>query len=884
MDESKNLSKVYDPKQVESHWYAVWEQNKYFAATMDADKPNFSIVMPPPNVTGKLHMGHAMDNTMQDILVRYKRLCGYNTLWVPGTDHAGIATQAKVEAQLQEEGTNRYEVGREEFLRRTWAWKEEYGSTITNQLRKLGSSCDWDRERFTMDAGCSRAVREAFVRLYEKGLIYQGNYIVNWCPHCQTTISDIEVEHVDQAGKLYYFRYPTEDGTDSVEIATTRPETMLGDTAVAVHPQDARYSHLVGKNLVLPVVGRVIPVIADEYVDMEFGTGAVKITPAHDPNDFEVGQRHNLPQVVVIDKTGKMNEMAGPYAGMDRYECRRQLVENLAESGVLTRVEDHNNSVGHCYRCHTVIEPMVSKQWFVKMAPLAKPAIEAAKSGAVRFVPERFTKIYLGWLENIRDWCISRQLWWGHRIPVWYCRDCGRVMCSTTDMEVCDQCGSHNIEQDPDVLDTWFSSGLWPFSTMGWPDATKEMETFYPTSVLVTGRDIIFFWVARMLFDALEFTGQSPFRDVLIHGLVLDAQGRKMSKSLGNGIDPLQIVDAYGADALRFMLITGNTPGNDLRFQEERLEASRNFANKIWNAARFVLMHLEDYQPVAEAEMEYTLADRWILSRFHSTARDVTRMLDSYDLGEAGRLLYEFIWNEFCDWYIEMTKPRLYGKAGERSRRAAQEIIAGLLRDTMVLLHPFMPFITEEIWQHLPHSGETILLTQWPKADPEKISAETEEQMALVMDVIRAIRNLRREMDVPLGKKAACLLAVNKEEWLPLLQNAAPYIRNLAALDRLEISVSLAQKPEQSATAVVQGIEIFLPLRDLIDLEKETARLQKEVDRLAKEIARLEQKLANTGFTSKAPAEVIAGEKEKLAQYSDSRAALMRRLESYRPQ
>ncbi len=536
MDESKNLSKVYDPKQVEEHWYSIWEENKYFAGRMDEGKENFSIVMPPPNVTGKLHMGHAMDNTMQDILVRYKRLCGFNTLWVPGTDHAGIATQAKVEAQLKEEGTNRFEVGREEFLRRTWAWKEEYGNTITTQLRKLGSSCDWDRERFTMDEGCSKAVREAFVRLYDKGLIYQGNYIVNWCPHCQTTISDIEVDHVDQEGKIYYFRYPTEDGTDSIEIATTRPETMMGDTAVAVHPEDERYKHLIGKNLVLPVVNRIIPVVADEYVEKDFGTGAVKITPAHDPNDFEVGSRHNLPQVFVIDKQGKMNNNAGKYAGLDRYECRKQLVEDLTAEGILTKIEEHNNSVGHCYRCNTVIEPLVSKQWFVKMEPLAKPAIEAAHTGAVNFVPERFTKIYLGWLENIRDWCISRQLWWGHRIPVWYCQDCGEVMCSTTDIDTCTKCGSKNVEQDPDVLDTWFSSGLWPFSTMGWPEQTKELEAFYPTSVLVTGRDIIFFWVARMLFDALEFTGQSPFHDVLIHGLVLDSQGRKMSKSLGNCI------------------------------------------------------------------------------------------------------------------------------------------------------------------------------------------------------------------------------------------------------------------------------------------------------------------------------------------------------------
>ncbi|MBR6755474.1 MAG: valine--tRNA ligase [Peptococcaceae bacterium] len=881
MDESKNLSKTYDPKQVEEKWYSIWEENKYFAGKMEEGKENFSIVMPPPNVTGKLHMGHAMDNTLQDILVRYKRLCGYNTLWVPGTDHAGIATQAKVEAQLQAEGTNRYEVGREEFLRRTWAWKEEYGNTITTQLRKLGSSCDWDRERFTMDEGCSKAVREAFVRLYDKGLIYQGNYIVNWCPHCQTTISDIEVEHVDQEGKIYYFRYPTEDGQDEIQIATTRPETMLGDTAVAVHPDDERYQHLIGKNLVLPVVGRKIPIVADEYVEREFGTGAVKITPAHDPNDFELGNRHNLPQIVVIDKQGKMNDLAGKYAGMDRYECRKQLVKDFEESGVLVKIEDHNNSVGHCYRCNTVIEPLVSKQWFVKMEPLAKPAIEAAHTGDVNFIPERFTKIYLGWLENIRDWCISRQLWWGHRIPVWYCQDCGEVMCSTTDIDTCTKCGSKNVEQDPDVLDTWFSSGLWPFSTMGWPEQTPELEAFYPTNVLVTGRDIIFFWVARMMFDALEFTGKSPFHDVLIHGLVLDSQGRKMSKSLGNGIDPLQVIDEFGADTLRFMLTTGNTPGNDLRFQNERLESARNFANKIWNATRFVLMNLEDYEAIPEEQLEYTLADRWIISRLNSVAKSVTRLLDAYDLGEAGRQLYDFIWNEFCDWYIEMAKPRLYGKESEISRKTAQQVIASVLRDTMVLLHPFMPFITEEIWQHLPHEGETIMLTQWPTAKEELISAEIEQQMDIVMEIIRSIRNMRSEMNVPLGKKADAIIVANKEEFMPLLEQTASYITLLGTLENLELQVSLAEKPAQAVTAVVQGIEIFLPLKGLIDMDKEIARLQKEVEKTNSEIERIEKKLNNPGFVAKAPEDVIAKEKEKLAQYEDSKAALVSRLASY---
>lgn len=881
MDESKNLSKVYDPKTVEGHWYANWEDNHYFVGQMDQGKESFSIVMPPPNVTGVLHMGHAMDNTLQDILVRYKRMAGFNTLWVPGTDHAGIATQAKVEAQLQAEGTNRYEIGREAFLEKTWAWKEKYGGSITNQLRKLGSSCDWSRERFTMDEGCSVAVREAFVRLYEKGLIYQGNYIINWCPNCQTTISDIEVEHIEQVGKIYHLRYPTEDGQAFVEVATTRPETMLGDTAVAVHPEDERYKDLIGKNLILPIVNRIISIVADPYVDREFGTGAVKITPAHDVNDFEMGKRHDLPEVVVINKQGKMNEQAGKYEGMDRYVCREAIVADLTEAGVLIKIEDHNNAVGHCYRCQTVIEPLVSKQWFVKMAPLAEPAIKAAKEGAVNFIPERFTKIYLGWLENIRDWCISRQLWWGHRIPVWYCQDCGEIICSTTDVSVCSKCASHNLLQDPDVLDTWFSSGLWPFSTMGWPEETPELAAFYPTSVLVTGRDIIFFWVARMLFDALEFTNEVPFKEVFIHGLVLDSQGRKMSKSLGNGIDPLQVIEEYGADTLRFMLITGNTPGNDLRFQTERLEAARNFANKIWNATRFVLMNLEDYVPGGDLEMAPTLADEWIISRFQTTALTVTRLLDKYELGEAGRLLYEFIWNEFCDWYIELVKPRLYGKETEASRCRAQQVIATILSQTMALLHPFMPFITEEIWQHLPHEGETIMLTPWPKGDAILVKPEVEEQMAIVMEIIRAIRNIRSEMNVPLGKKADVIISANTEAFLALLTPAASYITNLATVENLDLVLTLAQKPEQAVTAVVQGIEIFLPLKGLVDMEKEIARLSKEVEKVKGEIERIEKKLANAGFVDRAPAEVIEKEKEKLAQYLANQGALVERLTTY---
>lgn len=882
MQESNNLSKVYDPASVEEKWYKWWEESKFFSAKMEADTPSFSIVMPPPNVTGMLHMGHAMDNTLQDILTRYKRMQGYNTLWIPGTDHAGIATQAKVEAQLRKEGTDRYELGREKFLERAWAWKEEYGNTITTQLRKLGSSCDWDRERFTMDEGCSKAVREAFVRLYKKGLIYQGNYIVNWCPHCHTTISDIEVEHVEHEGKLYYFRYPVEGTDEYIQIATTRPETMFGDTAVAVHPDDERYKHLIGKNVILPVVERRIPIIADEYVEREFGTGAVKITPSHDVNDFEMGRRHNLPEVVVIDKDGKMNENAGIYEGLDRYDCREKLIADFEKSGVLVKIEDHTNSVGHCYRCNTVIEPLVSRQWFVKMKPLAEPAMEAALKGDVKFIPERFTKIYLGWLENIRDWCISRQLWWGHRIPVWYCEDCGEVICEMEDPTVCPKCGSTHLHQDPDVLDTWFSSGLWPFSTMGWPEKTPELDMFYPTSVLVTGRDIIFFWVARMLFDALEFTGEVPFKEVFIHGLVLDSQGRKMSKSLGNGVDPLKVINEYGADSLRFMLITGNTPGNDLRYRDERLESARNFANKIWNAARFSLMNLEDYQANAEITPQYETADKWIMSRFALVSRQVTDLLDRYELGEAARVIYEFTWNEFCDWYIELVKPRLYGKDTPESRYAAQETLANVLRQTMELLHPFMPFITEEIWQHLPHEGETIMLAPWPLKDESLIDTQIDKQMELTIEIIRAIRNLRSEMNVPLGKKADVIICANNGEYAAYLKDTANYIQGLASAENLSIEESLATKPTQAATAVVHGIEIYLPLRGLIDLDKEIARLEKELTKMEGEIKRIEGKLSNEGFTAKAPAEVIEKEKEKLGKYQATKEALLVRLAEYK--
>ncbi|QNB47567.1 valine--tRNA ligase [Thermanaerosceptrum fracticalcis] len=876
---STNLPTTYDPKNVEEKWYKVWENNGYFHAEVDKTRTPFSIVMPPPNVTGSLHLGHALDNTLQDILTRWRRMQGYNTLWLPGTDHAGIATQAKVEEQLAKEGFSKYDLGREKFLERVWDWKHQYGNRITQQLRKLGTSCDWQRERFTLDEGCSKAVQEVFVRLYEKGLIYQGNYIINWCPKCQTTISDIEVEHEPKIGKIWHIKYPVIDSDEYIVVATTRPETMLGDTGVAVHPEDERYRHLIGKKVMLPLMDRAIPIFADEYVDKEFGSGAVKVTPAHDPNDFEMGLRHNLEQVVVMDREAFMNENAGNYQGMSRYEARERIVQDLKAMGLLVKVEEHEHAVGQCYRCDTVVEPMISKQWFVKMKPLAEPAIQAVLDGRTRFVPERFTKIYLNWMENIRNWCISRQLWWGHRIPVWYCQDCGEVICAKEPPTSCSKCESSRLEQDPDVLDTWFSSGLWPFSTMGWPEKTGELEHFYPTSVLVTGRDIIFFWVARMIFSALEFMEDVPFREVFIHGLVLDAQGRKMSKSLGNGVDPLEVIEQYGADTLRFMLITGNTPGNDLRFQFERLEAARNFANKIWNASRFALMNLADYEG-DDFQPEYTLADRWIMSRFNRAAKEVTRNLERYDLGEAGRVLYEFIWNEFCDWYIELIKPRLYGKETESSKRTAQMVLAHVLRKTMELLHPFMPFITEEIWQHLPHQGETIMLAPWPALEEGQFDEKAEEDMIVIMEVIKAIRNLRSEMNVPPGRKAELILMAQNDSITKALQTGESYIMTLAGISQLEVVPINPVKPEHAVTAVVSGVEIYLPLKGLVDVEKELARLQKELENLHKEVARLAGKLNNPGFVEKAPKDVVEKEKAKLLDYQSKKAAIEERMAS----
>ncbi|TGE31938.1 valine--tRNA ligase [Desulfosporosinus sp. Sb-LF] len=873
--EKVEMAKTYDPSLVEGKWYQYWEENGFFHEEVQTEKPAFSIVMPPPNVTGALHLGHAMDSTIQDILTRFKRMQGFNTLWVPGTDHAGIATQAKVEEQLAKEGTNRNELGREKFLERVWDWKAQYGGRITQQLRRLGASCDWERERFTMDEGCSKAVREAFVTLYNKGLIYRGNYIVNWCPKCHTTISDIEVEHADREGNLYHLRYPVKDSEEALVVATTRPETMLGDTAVAVHPDDERYTHLIGKTLILPLTGREIPIIADDYVDREFGTGAVKITPAHDPNDFEIGLRHHLQQIVVLDKEAKMNENAGKYLGMDRFVARKAVVEDLKAEGALVKIAPHSHAVGECYRCSSVIEPMVSKQWFVKMAPLAEPAIDVVRDGRLEFVPDRFDKIYLGWMENIRDWCISRQLWWGHRIPVWYCEDCGQEICTGDDPSSCPTCESTRLKQDPDVLDTWFSSGLWPFSTMGWPEKTPELEQFYPTSVLVTGRDIIFFWVARMIFTAMEFMQEVPFPKVMIHGLVLDAQGRKMSKSLGNGVDPIEVIEQYGADTLRFMLITGNTPGNDLRFHPERLEATRNFSNKIWNASRYVLLNLEDYEEGPRGEL--ALADRWILSRYAATVEKATEALEGFDLGEAGRLLYEFIWNEFCDWYIELTKPRLYNKEDVLARHTSQSVLLEVLEGTLRLLHPYMPFLTEEIWHNLPVQGESIMLQPWPEVPAYKDSL-AEKNMTLLMEAIKAIRNIRAEMKVSPGQKVEIMILAPDEVQRTVLETGKPDILKLAGGASLELFESIAEKPSQAASAVLEGVEIYLPLKGLMDLDKEIVRLEKEISIATQEIQSLDVKLNNPGFTSKAPAAVVAKERERLEGILSRKTALEDRV------
>lgn len=878
MTEEHNIPKVYDPASVEKKWYEFWEKNRYFHAEPEPGKKPFSIVIPPPNITGKLHMGHALDNTLQDILIRWHRMMGDNTLWMPGYDHAGLATQIKVEEVLKkEEGKTRFDLGREEFVKRVWAWKEEYGDRIINQLKCLGISCDWERKRFTMDEGCSRAVRETFVSLFEKGLIYKGTRITNWCVNCHTALSDIEVEHEDTPGHLWYVRYPVVGEEDTyLTIATTRPETIPGDTAVAVNPEDERYAKLIGKTLRLPILNREIPVIADSYVDTKFGTGAVKITPSHDPNDYEMGLRHNLPEIVVIGKDGVMTEEAGPFAGLERYECRKQIVARLKEEGYLVKIEEHSHAVGHCQRCHNIVEPLVSTQWFVKMQPLVKAAVDCVTDGRTQFVPERFTKNYTGWMENIHDWCISRQIWWGHRIPVWYCDDCGEMSASRTDLEKCPKCGSTHIHQDEDALDTWFSSALWPFSTMGWPDNTELLKQFYPTSVLVTGYDIIFFWVARMLIMGMEFMKEIPFEKVFIHGLVRDSQGRKMSKSLGNGIDPLEVIEKYGADTLRFMLITGNTPGNDMRFYWERVEGTRNFANKIWNASRFALMNMEGYDKDAELA-PYTLADKWILSRLQDTVKDVTGLLERFELGEAGRAIYDFIWSEVCDWYIEIAKPRLYNKEAAAERATAQHVLATVLVSAMKLLHPYMPFITEEIYQCLPHEAESIMISKWPVADESLIDPEAERGMNAIMDSIKAIRNMRAEVNANPGKKIPAIMLVS-EDLREVVAHNDSYIKLLGGIDNLELRPLNGEKPENAMAAVVTGIEVYLPLAGLIDVEKETQRLSKELAAMEKDLQRAGGKLNNAGFLAKAPKDVIAKERAKYEELSGKIEAVKKRM------
>ena len=871
-----NIEKIYNPANVEDRLYRKWTEGGYFHAKVDPEKKPYTIVIPPPNVTGQLHMGHALDETLQDILIRYKRMSGYSALWLPGTDHAGIATQIKVEEALRtEEGLTRYDLGRDEFLKRVWAWKQKFGDRIINQLKKLGSSCDWDRERFTMDEGCSKAVKEVFVNLYNKGLIYRGNRIINWCPKCTTALSDAEVEYAEQAGNFWHIRYPVKDSDEFVEIATTRPETMFGDTAVAVHPEDERYTHLVGKTLILPVVGREIPVVADEYVDREFGTGCVKITPAHDPNDFEVGLRHDLEQIKVLNDDATMNRYAGKYEGMDRYECRKALIKELEETGALVKTEAHSHNVGQCYRCGTTVEPITSNQWFVKMEPLAKEAIRVVKDGTIRFVPERFDKTYLNWMENVHDWCISRQLWWGHRIPAYYCRDCGEVMVSKEVVHTCQKCGSTNIKQEEDVLDTWFSSALWPFSTLGWPEKTPELEYFYPTSVLVTGYDIIFFWVARMIFSGMEHMKEAPFRHVFLHGIVRDSQGRKMSKSLGNGIDPLEVIDQYGADALRFTLATGNSPGNDMRFYMERVEASRNFANKIWNASRFVIMNLDIDEISLPADM--TMEDQWIVSRYNTLVKEVTENLDKFELGIAVSKLYDFIWDEYCDWYIELVKTRLYDKECPTAK-AAQQTLAYVLSHTLKLLHPFMPFITEEIFCTLPTHEETIMVSDWPQYDERLHFADAEKEMGLIIGAIKAVRNVRAEMNVVPSKKAKLYFVTDREE---VFGKGIAFYEKLASADGTEFLKDRALAPEKTVSAVVEGAEILLPLDQLVDREKEIARLEKEKKSVEGEIKRAEGKLGNAGFVAKAPQKLIEEEKEKLAKYKEMLLKIEESLRSW---
>ena len=862
---AKELEKNYNPAEIEQKLYDKWINKKYFHAEVDRSKKPFTIVMPPPNITGQLHMGHALDNTLQDILVRYKRMQGFDTLWVPGTDHASIATEAKIVEKMREEGITKEEIGREKFLDRAWEWKKQYGGRIVAQLKKIGSSCDWDRERFTMDEGCNKAVKEVFVNLYNKGLIYRGERIINWCPKCLTSISDAEVEYEDQAGHFWHLRYPLKDGSGYINLATTRPETLLGDTAVAVNPNDERYKNLVGKTLILPIVHREIPIIADDYVAMDFGTGVVKITPAHDPNDFEVGLRHNLEVINVMTDDAKIVDDYPKYAGMDRYEARKAIVADLEAEGALVKIEDYNHNVGTCNRCHTTVEPRVSKQWFVKMKPLAEPAIKAVREGKTKFVPEHFDKTYFHWMEGIRDWCISRQLWWGHQIPAFYCDDCGEMVVTKEKEAVCPKCGK-KMRQDPDTLDTWFSSALWPFSTLGWPDKTEELDYFYPTTTLVTGYDIIFFWVSRMIFSGLEHVGEVPFDTVLIHGLVRDSQGRKMSKSLGNGIDPLEVIDKYGADALRFTLITGNAPGNDMRFYWEKVEASRNFANKVWNASRFIMMNMpeDDIENVDVSDL--TDADKWILSKANTLAKDVTENLDKYEIGVAAAKLYDFIWEEFCDWYIEMVKPRLYNDE-DTTKKAALYTLKEVLTVSLKLLHPYMPFVTEEIFCTLQNKEESIMISKWPEYTEDRHFAAEEEAVETIKEAVRSIRNARAGMNVPPSRKAKVYVVSDSDKIRAIFENGNVFFATLSYASNVKIQADKNGIEEDAVSAVIPGATIYMPFAELVDIDKEIERLKKEEERLNKELARVNGMLSNEKFISKAPEAKINEEKEKKAKY-----------------
>ena len=871
---SRELAKTYDPQSVEDRLYKFWVDGGFFHAEADPEKEPYTIVIPPPNITGQLHMGHALDETLQDILIRFRRMQGRATLWLPGTDHASIATEAKIVAAMAEEGLTKEDLGREKFLERAWDWKRTYGGRIVEQLKKLGSSCDWDRERFTLDEGCNKAVNEVFVRLYEKGLIYRGEKIINWCPHCLTSISEAEVDYEDQPGHFWHIRYPFADGSGYMNIATTRPETLLGDTALAVNPNDERYKDVIGKKVILPIVHREIPVVADDYVEMDFGTGVVKITPAHDPNDFEVGLRHNLEVINVMTDDAKITDDYPKYAGMDRYDARKAIVEDLKAEGALIKVEDYSHNVGACYRCHTTVEPRVSKQWFVKMEPLAKPAIKAVRDGEVKFIPERFDKIYYNWMENIKDWCISRQLWWGHRIPAWYCADCGETIVSKDEPHTCPKCGSAALTRDEDTLDTWFSSALWPFSTLGWPDETNDLKYFYPTNTLVTGYDIIFFWVARMIFSGIEYTGQVPFDTVLIHGIVRDSQGRKMSKSLGNGVDPLVEIEKYGADALRFSLATGNSPGNDMRYIPERVESSRNFANKLWNASRFILMNLPDDQKAPYLPKDLSLEDKWILSKYNSLVKDVTDNLDKFEIGVAVQKLYDFIWDIFCDWYIELCKVRLNGddaNAADTARAVLVYVMSGMLQ----LLHPFMPFITEEIWQSLPHDGESIMVSKWPEYSADLDFADDEAEFERVVKAIRAIRVRRSEMNVPPSRKAKVVI---ESAYADTFNAGAVFFKRLAYAGEVEINQPIDDP--SAVTIITDDAKVYMPLGDLIDFEAERTRLNKERDAVLKDITFVENKLNNPGFVSKAPEKVVAEQRKNLEVYKEKLAMLDERLKA----